>query len=139
MGPTKCCVSLVKKAILTYLFFHADVLFDSQDNGYMVDINPRVTGSCPALMTLQLFNQKYGFECGLFRRAGDINYYGKMENMMAEVDAYNATNEGNSRIVVHSAFEAKENHTRVNIGVYGNDMEQCKTVLNRFAQPATPT
>lgn len=111
-------------------------MFDSQDNGFLVDINPRVTGSCPALMTLQVFNDKYGFECGLFRRGGDINYYGKMEDMMAEVDAYNSANEGKSRIVIHSAFEPAENHTRMNIGVYGNDMDECKTVLNRFAQPS---
>jgi hypothetical protein len=112
-----------------------DVLFDSQDNGYMVDINPRVTGSCPALMTLQLFHKKYGYECGLFRRGGNINYYGTMADMMAEVDAYNTANEGKSRIVIFSAFEPKAGHTRMNIGVYGNDMEECKTVLNRFAQP----
>lgn len=119
-------------------FTGIDVLFDSNDMGYMVDINPRVTGSCPALMTLQLFNKKYGFECGLFRRGGNINYYGKMADMMAEVDAYNTANEGKSRIVIHSAFEPKPDvaHTRMNIGVYGNDMEECKTVLNRFAQPA---
>lgn len=102
----------------------------------MVDINPRVTGSCPALMTLQVFNNKYGFECGLFRRGGHINYFGKMADMMAEVDAYNEANEGRSRVVIHSAFEPEENHTRLNIGVYGNDMDECKTVLNRFAKPS---
>jgi len=116
-------------------FCGVDVLFDSQDNGFLVDLNPRVTGSCPALMTLQLFNKKYGYDCGLFRRAGDINYFGKMDDMMAEVDAYNTANEGKSRIVVHSAFEPEPNHTRHNIGVYGFDMEECKTVLNRFALP----
>ena len=86
-------------------------------------------------MTLQVFHKKYGFECGLFRRGGNISYYGKMDDMMAEVDAYNKSHEGRSRIVIHSAFEPEENHTRMNIGVYGNDMEECKTVLNRFAQP----
>ncbi|CAB9516661.1 ATP-grasp domain [Seminavis robusta] len=116
-------------------FCGIDVLFDSQENGYMVDINPRVTGSCPALMTLQLFNKKYGFEVGLFRRGGDINYYGTMESMMEEVDAYNTANEGKSRILIHSAFQPGENHTRMNIGVYGFDMDECKAVLNRFAQP----
>mgnify|MGYP005850313949 CR=1 FL=1 len=116
-------------------FCGIDVLFDSEGDGYMVDINPRVTGSCPALMTLELFHKLYGFECGLFRRAGSINYFGPMTQLMEEVDAYNTENEGKSRIVIHSAFEPSPNHTRSNIGVYGNDMEQCKNVLNKFAKP----
>lgn len=116
-------------------FCGIDVLFDSKDNGFLVDINPRVTGSCPALLTLQVFNKKYGYDTALFRRAGHISYHGKMEDMMAEIDAYNAANEGKSRIVIHSGFQLAENNTRINIGVYGFDMEENKTVLNRFAQP----
>jgi ATP-grasp domain len=116
-------------------FCGIDVLFDSQNNGYMVDINPRVTGSCPAIMTLRLFNQKYGFEYGIFRRGGNISYYGKMEDLMSEVEAFNTANEGKCRIVIHSAFQPAENNTRMNIGVYGHDMEECKAALNQFAKP----
>ena len=116
-------------------FCGVDVLFDSQENGFLVDINPRVTGSCPALMTLSLFNKTLGFECGLFRRGGAINYFGKFDALMKEVDEYNTANEGKSRIVIHSGYEAGENHSRINIGVYGNDMEECKKVLNSFAHP----
>jgi hypothetical protein len=58
-----------------------------------------------------------------------------MTDLMSEVDAYNTENEGKSRIVIHSAFEPEDSHTRLNIGVYGSDMEDCKTVLNRFARP----
>jgi hypothetical protein len=116
-------------------FCGIDVLFDSQNNGYMVDINPRVTGSCPAIMTLRVFNQKYGFEYGIFRRGGNISYYGKMEDLMFEVEAFNTANEGKCRIVIHSAFQPGEKNTRMNIGVYGHDMDECKAVLNRFAKP----
>ena len=115
-------------------FCGVDVLFDSFGSGYLVDINPRVTGSCPALMTLFIFKKVYGFEVGLFRRTGDINYYGSSVKLIEEVTAYNKENEGKSRIVIHSMFETEEDHsTRLNIGVYGNDMEECKIVLNRFA------
>jgi hypothetical protein len=117
-------------------FCGVDVLFDSMGSGYLVDINPRVTGSCPALMTLSIFKKVYGFEVCLFRRSGDINYYGSSVKLIEEVTAYNKENEGKSRIVIHSMFESKEDLTRLNIGVYGNDMEECKTVLNRFALPA---
>jgi ATP-grasp domain len=117
-------------------FCGVDVLFDSFGIGYMVDINPRVTGSCPALMTLEIFRKKYGFELGLFRRSGDINYYGSNKQLIEEVTAYNKENEGKSRIVIHSMFERTPQHSRINIGVYGFDMDECKTVLNRFAKPS---
>jgi carbamoylphosphate synthase large subunit len=116
-------------------FCGIDVLFDSKKRGHLVDINPRVTGSCPALMTLSLFKKKYGFEFGLFRRSGDINYYGSPTELLEKVTTYNADNEGKSRIVIHSMFEPEEGRTRVNIGVYGNDVEDCKRVLNNFAGP----
>jgi hypothetical protein len=87
-------------------------------------------------MTLQLFSKKYGFQLGMFRRMGDINFYGSAEELMEQVSAYNTENEGTSRVVIHSMFpKPAQGLVRVNIGVYGNDMELCKTVLNRFAQP----
>lgn len=117
-------------------FCGVDVLFDSFGVGYMVDINPRVTGSCPALMTLELFKKSYGFDTALFRRSGDINYFGSNKQLIEEVTAYNKENEGKSRVVIHSMFERAPEHSRINIGVYGFDMDECKTVLNRFAKPS---
>jgi hypothetical protein len=117
-------------------FCGIDVLFNSKGQGYLVDINPRVTGSCPALMALDIFNKDFGFQFGLFRRTGDTNFYGSAQKLMKQVTAYNKENEGKSRIVVHSLYEPKRNRTRVNIGVYGMDLEECKTVLNLFAQPS---
>jgi hypothetical protein len=114
-----------------------DVLFDSKGRGYLVDINPRVTGSCPALMTLYLFKKKYGFQVGLFRRSGNITFRGTADELWKQVKAYNDENEGNSRIVIHSMYEASEgDYCRINMGVYGNDMDDCKKVLNRFAKPS---
>jgi hypothetical protein len=86
-------------------------------------------------MTLSLFKKKYGFEVGLFRRSGDINYYGSSTELLKKVSMYNTENEGKSRIVIHSMFEPEQGRTRINIGVYGNDMEDCKRVLNSFAEP----
>ncbi|EEC51929.1 predicted protein [Phaeodactylum tricornutum CCAP 1055/1] len=117
-------------------FCGVDVLFDSRGRGYLVDINPRVTGSCPALMTLQLLRDKYAFTLGLFRRSGDINYYGDAQSLWKQVDEYNFANEGKIRIVIHSMYEAETgDRVRINIGVYGTDMEDCKAVLNQFAEP----
>ncbi|GAX24907.1 hypothetical protein FisN_2Lh178 [Fistulifera solaris] len=118
-------------------FCGIDVLFDSKGLGYLVDINPRVTGSCPALMTLKLLSKKYNYQVGLFRRSGDINYYGSAAQLFEEVREHNKANEGKNTVVVHSLFEAEPNaRCRVNLGVYGNSLEECKNILNRFAQPA---
>jgi len=86
-------------------------------------------------MALQSLSKKYGFRLGLFRRGGDINYYGTTDQLLTEVEEYNDANEGKSLIVLHSMYQHSDNKVRLNIGVYGNDMEECKTVLNRFALP----
>ena len=115
-------------------FCGIDVLFDSLGSGYLVDINPRVTGSCPALMTLNIFREKYGFEVGFFRRSGDINFWGTPSELMEKVSTFNKENEENIKIVIHSMYEITPGRTRINIGVYGKDMEECKKVLNRYAK-----
>jgi len=117
-------------------FLGIDVLFNSEGQGFLVDINPRVTGSCPALMTLQLMKKKFGFSCGLFRREGNINFYGDHQELFGQVEAHNIENEGKTCIVIHSYFEAEEGkHMRINIGVYGTDMDECMTIVNRFGKP----
>ena len=116
-------------------FCGIDVLLDSQGNGFLVDINPRVTGSCPALMTLSKLSIKYGFQVGLFRRSGKNNYHGPASELLAKVTAYNTENEGKSRIVIHSLVEYSEKgYTKINIGVYGNNLGECKQVLNQYAK-----
>ena len=117
-------------------FAGIDVLFDSQQNGYLVDINPRVTGSCPAIMTLQLLNAQFGFEVALFRRSGNVTFAGPAKELVELVDTYNEEHMGKSRIVLASFLEVVPGvKTKMNIGVYGNDMSECKEVLDRFAQP----
>lgn len=112
-------------------FSDSNILFNH------ADINPRVTGSCPALMTLKLLSKKYGYQVGLFRRSGDINYYGSSQQLFEEVREHNKANDGKNTIIVHSLFEADPGtRCRINLGVYGNSLEECKTILNRFAQPA---
>ena len=119
-------------------FCGIDVLFDSSGRGYLVDVNPRVTGSCPGLMTLALMRQHYGYQVALLRRSGNINFYGTPKELFEQVDAYNDEHIGSSRVVIHSMYEPEESSgplCRINIAVYGNDMDECRTVLNQFAKP----
>jgi len=124
-------------------FCGIDVLFDSSGAGYLVDINPRVTGSCPALMTLAKLCEKYGFDVGIFRRAGNIHYFGTPAQLLDEVSKYNSEHEGQSCIVIYSMYESESEQdtnkpiiTEINMGVFGNNLGECKTVLNSFAKPA---
>jgi hypothetical protein len=48
-------------------FCGIDVLFDGAGKGYLVDVNPRVTGSCPAIMLAHLLKEKYGYTYCVFR------------------------------------------------------------------------
>jgi ATP-grasp domain len=118
-------------------FYGIDVLFDSRGQGYLVDINPRVTGSCPALMTLSLLHHEYHYTVGLFRRTGANTYHGSATDLLTQVDAHNATDSSSStRIILHSFLEVRPGVTKINIGVYGNDLDECERILNDYAKPA---
>lgn len=115
-------------------FCGVDVLFDYDGKGYLVDVNPRVTGSCPSLMVAQLLKDKYGFEFGLFRRNGNITYNGSAAELFDEVKTFNSNHDGNCQVVLFGAFEEAPNNTKVNIGVYSHSIEECEKVLYHFVQ-----
>ena len=96
-----------------------------------MDVNPRVTGTCPALMVAQQLKDAFGFQAGLFRRSTDHAYPGSLKQLLAEVEAHNEAQEGVSRIVLFSAHEASPDQTLLNIGVYGEDY---LTHLNHFSR-----
>jgi hypothetical protein len=116
-------------------FCGVDVLFDTNGKGYVVDVNPRVTGTCPALMIAQLLQARYGFTHALFRRNSSFAYRGTAAELLAETEAYNKVHEGSSRIVLHSFYEKKPTLTLLNIAVYGTSLETCQEVLDRLAPP----
>jgi hypothetical protein len=115
-------------------FCGVDVLFDPSGKGYLVDVNPRVTGSCPSLMVATLLKDKYGFEFGLFRRNGNITYAGSAKQLFEDVQTFNDENDGQCQIVIFGAFEESALSTKINIGVYSHSIDECRDVLNRFAQ-----
>jgi hypothetical protein len=115
-------------------FVGVDVLFDKSGQGYLVDVNPRVTGSCPSLLVSQLLQDQYGYDFGLFRRNGDNVYYGTQDQLFDQVAAYNRENDGKSKIILFSVCQENDYCTKINIGVYGNSMEECRSVVNRFAR-----
>jgi hypothetical protein len=105
---------------------------------YIADLNPRTTGTCPALMVATLFQRQYGYRVGIFRWASNYAFSGSAKELIQHVEEYNKSVK-QGRIVVASLYEASPAKTLVNIGVYGNDLEECQRVLNQFAKPVAPT
>lgn len=121
-------------------FCGIDVLFDKTGKGYLVDVNPRVTGSLPSLMVAQQMQERYGFGYCLFRRNGPNCYYGTAAQLFEEVAEFNEANEGRCKVVLLSVYEVavadgESPRTKLNVGVYSDSIEECKNVLNRFAKP----
>jgi ATP-grasp domain len=117
-------------------FCGVDVLFDKSGQGYLVDVNPRVTGSLPAIMVGKLLHEKYGFEYCLFRRSARYAFRGTADSFLRSVDEYNENNHANSMIVVNSFAQETEKCTLVQFGVYCNSgLDECQAVLDLFAPP----
>lgn len=106
---------------------------------YIVDLNPRTTGTCPALMVATLFYRQFGYRVGIFRWASNYAFPGSAKELIQQVEEYNVKGRRQGRVVVASLYEASPAKTLVNIGVYGNDLEECQRVLNQFAKPVAPT
>jgi hypothetical protein len=116
-------------------FCGIDVLFDRTGQGFLIDVNPRVTGSCPALMVQKQLADHYDFSYGLFRRNGNQYYHGRIQECLEAVNAFNRQHEGNVRVVLFSVVSEPDGlSTMLNIGVYAHSMEQCQDVMNQFAQ-----
>jgi hypothetical protein len=110
-----------------------DVLIDHDGNGHNVDFNPRATGTCPALMTRTLLKQDgHDYPAGIFRRSSDFAYPGSAEELVREVEAHN--DKGQGKIVLASFYEESPTNTLLNIAVYGENLDECRSVINRFAQ-----
>lgn len=110
-----------------------DVLLDRQGKGYVVDVNPRVTGTGPALMIFQKLREKgRDWKYGIFRRSSTHFFPGSVDQVLAEVDAFNASCD-DCEVFILSLCKKNSRSTRLNIAVYGNHEDECRLVLNRFA------
>lgn len=107
-------------------FCGIDILFDFNGTGFTVDVNPRVTGSMPAIMvgTLLYEQDPERFSVGKFRKSTKWIFPGSFEELITFVDNYNESGAG-GKIVVFSAFEKDVDQTQLNVAVYGSSNEQC--------------
>lgn len=114
-------------------FCGIDVLINTEGVGFVVDVNPRVTGTMPALMVASQIQSKFGYRIGKFRKSSKCIFPGSAEELFHKVDEYNADHQGNSIVVVFSIHEMKGNMTRINVGAFGYTHEVCESLLDCFA------
>lgn len=114
-------------------FCGVDVLFNKEGKGYLVDVNPRCTGSSPAIMVAHRLHEKYGFDQCLFRRSAKYAFHGSSDELLAAVDSFNEENEGKCMVVLSAFLEYTPQCTLVQLGVFGGgSLDDCEAVLNQF-------
>jgi len=105
-----------------------DVLKDSGDKLFLVDVNPRLTGISPFLMLSRIF-QTDGLTEGIYQASVEFN--GTLDQLMSiaeEVD--------DSRLVVLSAFEDVQNSVTVcHLAASSTSMARCRDVLDCIQTP----
>mmetsp|Transcript_17462 Transcript_17462/g.24485 ORF Transcript_17462/g.24485 Transcript_17462/m.24485 type:complete len:504 (-) Transcript_17462:86-1597(-) len=115
-------------------FAGIDVLFDRSGKGYIVDVNPRVTGSMPALVATPGIHEKYGFTVGKFRKSTKWSYPGTKEELLAKADLWNAENQKKGHVVLFSVHEKKEKCTQLNIAVWAFSEKDAQEIFDVFCQ-----
>jgi ATP-grasp domain len=115
-------------------FCGIDVLVGPDGRGWVVDVNPRVTGTMPALMVAKQIHNQLGLQYGKFRKSSKYAYAGPADELWGKIDEYNELHQGCSRIVVFSFFEVSSELTQCNMAVFGDSHEACEAVLDTFLQ-----
>lgn len=77
-----------------------DILFDDTNAGYVIDVNPRINGSTPALLISEEMSH-LGLNYGLFKTG--CQFAGTEEDLVERVEA--ANEQGHVRIVILSTTE----------------------------------
>lgn len=113
-----------------------DVVWDSKGKGFLVEVNPRVTGSCPFIMVAHLLREKYGFDYGVFRHSSRYAFPGTASELLHQTKDFNQEHQGKFLVVVYSFHEVNPSQTLVNMGVHGGtSLSYCESILDSFASP----
>lgn len=115
-------------------FIGIDILLDEYNKAYLVDVNPRCTGSSPAIMLFHILHSEYQYKFGLFRRISKYSYNGTSNQLLEQIDLYNKNNYGKSIIILLSFAQQTLYQTYAQIGVYNNQsIDECEKILNQFS------
>lgn len=115
-------------------FMGIDVLFDKSGKGYLVDLNPRVTGSCPTIMLARQLQSRFGFENCIMRRSAKGVYPGSSAELLTKVEAFNESHRGETMVILNSFYQTSPETTNVNVIVVGKgSIESLAPFVEEFA------
>lgn len=104
-----------------------DVLRDSRNRHFLVDVNPRLTGISPFLMASRIF-AKRGLTEGIYRASA--RFHGSMDELIST-----AENTTEAQVVVLSAFKEPDSEFTICHLAASSDLQQkCCDVLDRIAE-----
>ena len=78
-----------------------DLLRDASDRYFLVDVNPRLTGITPFLMTSRIFSRDLGLAEGVYHAS--VHFAGSLQQLLTVVGKRNDSSD--CRVVVLSAYE----------------------------------
>lgn len=104
-----------------------DILRDASDRHFLVDVNPRLTGISPFLMTSRIFS-RHGFSEGVYRAS--VRVKGSLEQLIETAEAAD-----NARVVVVSAYEEPDaRHTICHLSANSDCRQVCDRLLDLIAE-----
>lgn len=102
-----------------------DILQNKNDEFFLVDINPRLTGITPFLIASRLLIHR-GYEEGLY--AASILFKGDLKALIRKAESIEK-----SKVFVLSAYEDKQsNITKCHLSIHSESQEECSNILNSF-------
>ncbi|MFK7818483.1 MAG: ATP-grasp domain-containing protein, partial [Planctomycetaceae bacterium] len=100
-----------------------DLLRDTTNQFYLVDVNPRLTGISPFLIASRIFARD-GIQHGIYQAS--CRYDGTLEELISTAAATK-----NARVLIHSAFE-ENGETTCHLSVSSNDPALNLDTLDRL-------
>ena len=102
-----------------------DILEDSDDRHYLVDVNPRLTGVTPFLMASRQFAEE-GFQAGIYRAS--CRYQGTLNDLLGFAESIS-----NAKLAVLSAYEDRlVQETICHLSVSASDHQECIAIFDRW-------
>ncbi len=107
-----------------------DILRDSSNKLFLVDVNPRLTGITPFLMASRIFARE-GLNEGIYQAS--CQFKGSFSQLLSEAETIK-----NARVLVHSAFESGRDGditTVCHLSVTTDSQDRNQEVLQQILQP----
>jgi hypothetical protein len=107
-----------------------DILRDSSNQCFLVDVNPRLTGISPFLAASRIFARRDGFDEGVYQAS--FRFDGTMEQLIAKAESRD-----DAKVLVLSAFEDSGSDQKVStvchISVTSNSQQKNQSIIKEMS------